>query len=290
MQLDVERAWTSLQGLCGASSGFRTAEEAAEGVVRVANVRMESALRRVSVERGYAPRDFALLAFGGAGPLHACALAESLGIGKVVIPAAPGALSALGILDADLEREFSRTVMADPGSAKIARAFRDLEAEARRAFAAERSRLRLTRWADLRYQGQGFELRVAWGGDAVAEFNDLHARRYGYADPTRRVEVVTLRVQAVVPAPRPRAQGQEIVRGDGRAAHLGQHRVFEGRKWHRAALYERTRLKAGDRVRGPALIVELSATTYLAQGWSAAVDGYQNLVLARVRARAGGVR
>ena len=100
----------------------------------MANARMESALRQVSVERGHNPRSFALLAFGGAGPLHACALAQSLGIRQVLIPAAPGALSALGILDADLRREFSRTVMLAPGSPQISRDLRELEAEARAAF------------------------------------------------------------------------------------------------------------------------------------------------------------
>ncbi len=117
MRLDAERARSAVEQSV-ASGGFASVEAAAEGMIRVANVRMESALRRVSVERGFDPRDFALLAFGGAGPLHACALAEALRIRRVIVPAAPGALSASGILDADLRREFSRTVMLSPGAGR----------------------------------------------------------------------------------------------------------------------------------------------------------------------------
>jgi N-methylhydantoinase A len=247
--------------------------------VRVANVRMESALRRVSVERGYDPRDFSLLAFGGAGPLHACALAVALGIRKVVVPSAPGALSALGILNADLRREFSRTVMLAPGSREIARMYRELESEAREAFREEGLQPLLSRSADMRYQGQGFELRVDWNADAVARFHQLHAQSYGYADPSRAIEIVTIRVQAVVRTRRREPAPTARTRGDGTKALIGVHRVFEDGRWRRAALYDRRRLHPGSRFAGPAVIVELSATTYLPRQWNAAVDGFGNLVL-----------
>ena len=282
MRLDAVRARAAVDRVRSAG-GFASVESAAEGIVRVANVRMESALRRVSVERGYDPRDFALLAFGGAGPLHACALAESLGMRQVLIPAAPGALSALGILDAHLRREVSRTVMLAPESEKIAGVFRALEAEARAVFRAEGLRPALTRWADVRYRGQGFELRVEWGRDAVQRFHALHARAYGYADAKRMVEVVTLRVQAVVKSDPVRAVRKPMRRGDGKQAWLGAHRVFEGGRWRSASLYERGLLKAGDRIAGPAVIVELSATTYLPMHWRAEVDGFGNLRLTAER-------
>ncbi|MGB6975821.1 MAG: hydantoinase/oxoprolinase family protein, partial [Terracidiphilus sp.] len=277
MRLDEARARRALERVGGA--GFASTEARAEGVLRVTNVRMESALRRVSVERGFDPRGFALLAFGGAGPLHACALADALGMKKVVIPWAPGALSALGILDAELRREVSRTVMLEPANTRIEAVFRRLEAEARAAFAAEGARPRLTRVADLRYQGQGFELRVKWGARAVEEFHRLHAQQYGYADRTRAVEVVTLRVQAVAHTPKPHAAGEKMVRGDGRQARLATHRVFEGGRWRRAALHDRAKLKPGDHIAGPAVILELSATTYVAMGWTMRVDGQANLIL-----------
>ena len=279
MQLDMARARHALSRVCDERGGFGSVEALAEGIVHVANARMESALRRVSVERGHDPRTFALLAFGGAGPLHACALAAALGMRKVVVPAVPGALSALGILDADLRREFSRTVMLAPKSPRIAQVYRELEAEARAAFRAEVATPVLVRSADLRYHGQGFELRVDWGADAVARFHRLHEQSYGYANPARAVEIVTLRVQAVVRTHRPRLTQAALARGNGRQAHIGAHRLFEAGRWRSGALYDRSQLHPGDRFAGPAVIVELSATTYLPMGWSAKVDALANLVL-----------
>jgi N-methylhydantoinase A len=293
MHLDASRAQRAIAAFCRSRSGFARIEEAAEGIVHVANIRMESALRRVSVERGFDPRDFALLAFGGAGPLHACALARALGIRKVVVPPSPGALSALGILDADLRREFSRTVMLAPTSTEIARIYRELEREAREAFRAEGLQPSLTRSADMRYEGQGFELRVDWSKDAVARFHQLYARSYGYADPTRTVEVVTLRVQAVVRTRREHPTPTALGRGSSDQARIGAHRVFEERRWRRASLYDRSRLRPGSRIAGPAVIVELSATTFLPTQWTCTVDRLNNLVLTPNRSssvRSGGHR
>jgi N-methylhydantoinase A len=284
MRLDETRARHSLAAI--PTKSFATAEHLAEGILRVANAHMESALRRVSVERGHDPRSFTLLAFGGAGPLHACALAESLRIRRVLVPSAPGALSALGILDADLRREFSRTVMLTPGSPRISELFRQLESEARETFAAERARPILTRSADLRYHGQGYELRVDWSANAVARFHQLHARSYGYSDPGRSVEIVTLRVQAIARSPKPRLVRGRTGKPDARHAMLAEHRVFEDGRWRRASLYDRARLQPGNRIAGPAVITELSATTYLPTGWIAAVDPLRNLLLApHTRAR-----
>jgi N-methylhydantoinase A len=280
MRLDEKRARSAVESVGANHAGFASAEALAEGVVRVANARMESALRKVSVERGHNPRSFALLAFGGAGPLHACALASVLEIRHVLVPAVPGALSALGILDADLRREFSRTVMASPGDPRIARVFAELEAEAFETFRSEGASPALTRAADLRYQGQGFELRVDWAGDVVAKFHALHARSYGYADEQRPVEIVTLRVQAVARTRKPRQSASQLRRGNAAAARIGAHRIFEDGGWRNGALYDRARLRPGDRFAGPAIIVELSATTYLPRGWTASVDGFSNLMLA----------
>jgi N-methylhydantoinase A len=287
MQLDVERARKALSRLWNESGGFQSVEHLAEGVIRVANSRMESALRRVSVERGYDPRDFALLAFGGAGPLHACALASELGIRMVVVPAAPGALSALGILDADLRREYSRTVMLAPGSPKITQVFQDLEAEARAAFQAEGLTPNLVRSADIRYRGQGFELRVDWAANAVARFHTQHAKSYGYSDHNRAVEIVTLRVQAVVKTRRSIAKRISLTASDGRHARIGAHRIFEAGRWRPAQLIDRSLLRPGDRIAGPAVIAELSATTFLPMGWSAQVDGFGNMVLTPKSKRGG---
>jgi N-methylhydantoinase A len=289
MRLDQQRARAALESLRD-GAGFATTEALAEGIVRVANARMEAALRQVSVERGYNPRSFTLLAFGGAGPLHACALASALGIRQVLVPAAPGALSALGILDADLRREFSRTVMALPGSSQIARVFAELEAEARDTFRDEGVVPLLTRAADLRYQGQGFELRVDWGRDVVRKFHALHEQSYGYADPGRTVEIVTLRILALARTRKPRQAAATPRRGDGGQACIDAHRIFEEGRWRRGTLYDRARLRPGDLFAGPAVIVELSATTYLPSGWTGEVDGFSNLHLAPAQLKRGGRR
>jgi N-methylhydantoinase A len=281
MQLDPERSRAALEAVC--PGAFASTEALAEGMIRVADARMEAALRQVSVERGHNPRSFALLAFGGAGPLHACALASSLGIRQVLVPAAPGALSALGILDADMRREFSRTVMLGTDAPQISKVFEELEEEARSTFRGEGITPMVTRAADLRYVGQGFELRVDWSRNVIAKFHALHERSYGYADPRRQVEVVTLRVQAVARTPRPHEAAAKLRRGDGTHAYMGPNRMFESGRWRRGGLYERSRLYGGDRIAGPAVIVELSATTYLPSGWSASVDAFSNLVLTPVR-------
>lgn len=292
MRLDETRARAAVKSVCVNDAGFGSSEALAEGIVRVANARMESALRRVSVERGHNPRSFALLAFGGAGPLHACGLAAALGIRLVLIPAVPGALSALGILDADLRREFSRTVMTAPGDPQIAKVFAQLEAEALETFRHEGVIPSLTRAADLRYRGQGFELRVDWAASVVAKFHALHARSYGYADQKRPVEIVTLRVRAVARTRRPRESASRLERGDGAQARISSHRIFEDGAWRSGALYDRALLRPGDRFAGPAVIAELSATTHLPHQWSASVDGFGNLILtpAASLARPGGRR
>jgi N-methylhydantoinase A len=279
MRLDVGRARMALEALHRQVTEFESVEALAEGIVRVANARMESALRRVSVERGHDPRSYALLAFGGAGPLHACALAESLRINQVVIPASPGALSAIGILDADLRREFSRTVMTRPGSAGIGKIFRELEAEARNVFRSEGLKPALSRWADLRYQGQGFELRVEWGQEAVERFHQRHARSYGYADRGRAVEIVTLRVQALARTARRQEPRTKTAGGRAEEARIGKQRVFADGRWRESGLYDRVSLRPGSRIAGPAVVVELSATTYVPSGWMAVVDGSENLLL-----------
>ena len=281
MRLDAGRARTALDTVCPGM--FATTEALAEGIIRVANAQMESALRKVSVERGHNPRSFALLAFGGAGPLHACALASSLGIRNVIVPAAPGALSALGILDADLRREFSRTVMLPPGAPQMRTVFAELEEQAGAAFRNEGMPPSLSRAADLRYQGQGFELRVAWNANVLEAFHQLHEKTYGYSDRGRSVEVVTARVQAGARTARPRHAPAKLRRGDGRTARIGLHSIFEAGRWRRGALYDRARLQPGDRLAGPAVIAELSATTYVPGGWNAAVDAFTNLILTPAR-------
>lgn len=285
MRLAPERARVALESVRPGRSAFATIEKFAEGIIRVANARMESALRRVSVERGHIPQSFTLLAFGGAGPVHACALASLLGVKRVLIPASPGALSALGILDADMSREFSRTVMTTPEDTRIKKHFADLELEALEVFAREGRKASVRRYADLRYAGQGFEIRVPWGARVVSEFHRMHRRVYGYEDPSRQVEVVTLRVRAVSPTRLTRASLSAKSGSNASGALLGPHRIFEEGRWRAGSLFERSALKPGNRFSGPALVVELTATTYVPTGWDVLVDSFNNMMLTQVSGR-----
>src|SRR5579872_4548145 len=186
MSIDVERAAAAVDRIARVMKMGRVA--AAAGILRVANANMERAIRVVSVERGYDPRDFALVAFGGSGGLHACDIARELGIQTVIVPEYAGALSALGMLMADAVRDYAAGVL---GREDLEKKFAALERRARR----ESPLAEIERSADLRYRGQSYELNVPWPGAARA-FHREHARVYGYATPEREIEVVTIRVRA----------------------------------------------------------------------------------------------
>ena len=187
MRIYPERSEAALGGI--AKQLKITTREAAQGILRVANSNMERAIRAVSIERGHDPRRFALVAFGGGGGLHACHLAEALGMRTVIVPAFAGVLSALGMLAADRVRDYSAGVLGRPAR-EVEQRFRELEKRAK----AEMKGAKLSRSVDLRYQGQSYELNVPWGGD----FHQSHEKVYGYMDRTRDVEHVTIRVRAKV--------------------------------------------------------------------------------------------
>lgn len=282
--LDLQRALRYAQRQRGRMSSV---EAFAQGIVDVANAVMEKAMRVISVERGYDPRDYTLVAFGGAGALHACELAESLEIPRVLVPCFPGALSALGILRADVTKDLSRTIrlQIQPGgaaAAELRHAFAELEVEGRRHMHAEgfsRGSVTIGRTLDMRYSGQSYELNVPGAGDFVAAFHRAHEKRYGYSDRTRSCEVVNIRA---------RFTGQTSkfhlpkLKGGGRnaaAALAGKSAVlFHGRRAS-AAIYNRDRLLAGNRISGPAIVTEYSATTLIPPAWSCSVDGIGSLIL-----------
>lgn len=262
-----------------------TLEQFAAGVVRVVNANMERALRVVSIERGYDPREFALVAFGGAGGLHACELAEALGIPTVILPARPGALSAFGILVSDVVKDFSRTVLwrlTGSERRKLQVEFQKLESAARKQFSAEgwRGALKLERSLDLRYRGQGYELNIPMGAEIGKSFHAEHQRRYGYHHPAREIELVTLRLRVRMAAPkldvRPVSRvGQKLSRG---MAVERERVIFQGRACA-APVYEREHLRVKQKLRGPAVITEYSATTAIPPGKRFWVDGAENLVI-----------
>ena len=287
-----------------------TVEEFSSGIVRLAEAAMERAIRLISVERGHDPREFTLVAFGGAGPLHACALAEALRMPRVLVPAHPGALSALGILLADAVRDYSRTVMLDP-DADLEPHFLELEKMAAAESPAAAGRAFLSRSADLRYAGQGYELNVPAGPDFLEKFHHAHRKRYGHADESKPVEIVNVRLRATLPG-----EPMELPTfppGDGNPAQalletramifektLFEKKIFEktpsaGKPSAEAPsqaavfgkageirmgkVYRRELLEPGDRLPGPALVVEYSATTVVAPGWALTVDPRKNLVM-----------
>ena len=299
--LDIARARRAMERVAAgrarrAAFAFASVEKFAEGILAVADAVMEKAIRVISVERGHDPRDYTLVAFGGAGGLHACSLASALEMRGVLLPMFPGALSALGILRADVVTEFSRTVLLAVSSAaraksEIESAFRSLEKEGRRAMAAEgfaTSKIRVERRLDLRYAGQAYELSVPAAGDFVAAFHRAHEARYGYHDAKRTVEIVNLRVRATGVTEKP---GLRKIAPAGRGSAKRRKRdaiacVLNGRRC-RAASIARDDLRAGDSVSGPAVISEYSATTLVPHGWTGRVDAYGQILLTPKRGARG---
>jgi N-methylhydantoinase A len=268
-----------------------TLEQFARGVVRVVNANMERALRVVSIERGYDPRDFALVAFGGAGGLHACELAEALSIPTVVIPARPGALSAFGILVSDVVKDFSRTLLWRLGrgvpQTKLQAEFRQLEVAARKSFAAEHWQhqkvIHYERSLDLRYRGQGYELNIPAGANMIARFHEDHQRRYGYHHPAREIELVTVRLRARLRTPTPFLPGESAplrarIPRNSRAVPVESATVFF-EKLETAPIFERNSLPPMLKIRGPAVITEYSATTVIPPGKKFWVDSQDNLIV-----------
>lgn len=251
----------------------------AEGIIRLADMHMERALRKISVEQGHDSRDFTLVSFGGAGPLHACALARALRMPKVLVPNMPGALSAYGILVSDVIRDYSRTLMTRPGDESITAHFEQLEQQGWRDMQSEGLRPVAVRSLDLRYAGQGYELSVPWSEDFVGDFHRAHAQRYGYADERRPIEVVNARVRMIAATEPAEFANNALRPGDARQAIVKAKQIYFGGEWMAGAVYNRELLHPGDTFKGPAIVVEYSATTFMPPGSSAVVDAYSNLLI-----------
>jgi N-methylhydantoinase A len=272
-KLDERRAHDAMSKLAedlSKASGKRTSvTAAAEGVLAVANTNMERALRHISVERGHDPRQFALLPFGGAGALHAVDLARALRIPTVIVPTAPGALSAVGVLVADVIKDQSRTVMFTyraKETTKLARVFTEMEKEATAVLRSEgftRSRQRHERSLAMRYRGQSFELEVReTTGDLAAAFHRVHRERYGYAQEQSDVEIVSARLRSF-----------------GLVEKLAQTKIKSGKSKLRGNVYKREDLMAGTKLKTPCIVTEYSATTLIDADSKAQVDSFGNIVI-----------
>ncbi|HUY19799.1 MAG TPA: hydantoinase/oxoprolinase family protein [Candidatus Binataceae bacterium] len=283
MKLSPERAAAAI-GRLGRALGY-DALGAARGVIRVVNASMERALRVITIERGFDPRDFALMAFGGAGPMHAAELALDLGIRHIVMPRNPGLLCAWGALGSPLGREYSLTIRdAAPLYARLLKRARPLAERARRELIAEgarRERIHHEMWADMRYRGQSYELEVAMTPRFIADFHAAHRRTFGHSAPQAAVEVVNLRLRAsaveraIAPA--------RIAKSRRRPAPLSRIATLVGDRSRMVPVYARDQLGAGLRMAGPCVIVELSTTAYVAPEFGLRVDDFGNLHLEAAR-------
>jgi N-methylhydantoinase A len=295
--LDLERTRRLLGEWLKRHGSKLTAEQFAAGIIRVVNATMEKAIRVVSIERGYDPREFALVAFGGAGGLHACELAEALSIPRVLIPALPGALSAFGILVSDVVKDYSRTVLWRVANKLprdlLEREFAGLRRRAEKDFRAEewKGSIIHRRSVDVRYQGQGYELNIPYTRNLIRDFRSEHQRRYGYSYPEREVELVTLRLRATVKSQLAGiAKGTTPGRvGTGALARPGRAKpgdessnrapVFFSGKKLTASILSRDSLLAGRKYSGPAVVTEYSATTVVPPGLRFHTEPAGNLII-----------
>ena len=294
MRLDEEAARRAIQARCADPLGLDVLEVAL-GIVEIANNAMVGALRRISVQRGHDPRDFVLVAFGGAGPVHANRLAAELDIPTVLVPMSPGTTSAMGLLVTDIRHDHSATLIqrADALDAKrVNRLYREMEGRGEKALLAEgmgHSRIGFERLVDMRYVGQSYELSIPLGEARVedvlermlADFHAEHERAYGFAAPEEPVELVTLRLTAVGRIAKPRLRELPARSGDANAARRAVRRVWfaESGGFVDCPMYDRYRLPAGGVLEGPAIVEEMDSTTVIHPGFRGEVDRYGNLLI-----------
>jgi N-methylhydantoinase A/oxoprolinase/acetone carboxylase beta subunit len=287
MTLDVERARAVALDLAVRLRLTPTA--LAEGIVRVANANMERAIRVVSVQRGFDPRDFALLAFGGAGGMHACEIAETLDIPTVIVPRHAGVLSALGMLLADVTKDYSLSILrAEAGAsmAELTALFDPLIRQANADLSAEgfpSARMMIETSLDVRYSGQSYEITVPATENYRAEFDERHDRRYGYANPQRPIEVVNLRVVATGITAKPTLPRVPVSHPlTPKPARVGNAQ-FGGKRLE-TTFYRWEDLPTGSIADGPAVVAGAQATAVLPPGTRFRIDDFGNLIAVRAGA------
>jgi N-methylhydantoinase A len=294
MKLDVGAAETALRERIAQPLGL-TVTEAADGILRIAATAMSYAVKGVTTERGLDAADFALCAYGGAGPLHAVAIANEIGIREVIVPFAPGVFSAFGMLFSDLRYDYVRTGLTrleDASFDVIERIYKELEDQGRVAITATKvapQKITIKRAADMRYVGQehpvtvDLPLKVFAKQDRAAikqHFDELHLVRYGTSAPQEPAEIVSLRTTVTGVMRKP--PQEKLKRGSAappRAAATGKRKAYFGDRFISTPTYARAALLAGNRITGPALIEEYASTTVLSPGDRMNVDPYGNLII-----------
>jgi len=292
IKLDLQRSVELLDHI--ATEIGTTRDNAALGIIRVVNSNMERAIRSISLERGHDPRQFTLIPFGGAGPMHACELAEDLGIPRILIPEHPGVLSALGVAIADVIKDYSRTVMLrgqDINHHRLEEEFHGMENQAKEQFSREGfnpSQIITHRLVDTRYLGQSFELTVNYPqrptrgnltSSISASFYKAHMQRFGYADKSQPIEIVNLRVQAEIAVEKPKLIEKPFTGSDPSKAVAGFSQVTFSTGPQSAIMYYRSLLEPGNYIEGPAILIQMDSTIVLSQGWSGIIDGFGNLIV-----------
>jgi N-methylhydantoinase A len=272
-----------------------TVEEAAQGIITIANSNMQRILHLITVDKGYDPRDFILIAYGGAGPLHATDLAEEMDINKIIIPQLPGLFSSLGLLFSDISVDFLKTAMV-PLSVKrvkeINQTLSQLLKQAEYFFKGMKAPLsdRAIRISsDLRYFGQNYELNVELPDNKISisslnqvrsQFDQTHERVYGYKAPEESVQIVNLKVRAIRRIPKPEIK--RLVKVDcSKKDNPEVQEAFFSRKWLRCAVYSRDMLEQKKRIKGPVIVREKESTTLVGESWDLEVDKKGNLILTR---------
>ncbi|RAR52232.1 N-methylhydantoinase A [Paraburkholderia unamae] len=270
--------------------------DTAQGIISVLTANMAKAIRVISVQRGHDPRDYALMAFGGAGPLHAARLAKELDMSHVIVPRTPGTLCALGLLLTDLRSDFALTrllPLAEDALGALRDGYGELQAKAKRWFDGENIAAparQLTRTIDLRYVGQNYELSVQLPeGDITADtldalraaFEQAHRQRYGFVAEGEAVQIVAMRVEALGRVAKNEFQPQPDMGPDASAARGGAREVWlpEAGGFVETPVYERSLLRAGNVIDGPAIVEQMDTTTVVLPGMKASVDPYLNLIL-----------
>jgi N-methylhydantoinase A len=295
LRLDRQAAVDAIERKIAAPLGLDAARAAA-GIVRIIDVKMQEAVKAISTRRGYDLREFTLVAFGGAGPVHASRVARELGMARVLVPLYPGCTSALGLLTADVRHDYVRSKLDPVATLDLAAAnaiFADLEAQARAELAAEgfaAAEVRLERHLDFRYAGQGYEVRVPAPADALtaaslaatrATFDAVHEQQFGHAAPAEPAEFVNYRVVGYGLVPKVELPTFPSARGPAAAARAGTRRAYFDELGQEidCPIYDRARLAPGHTLAGPCIVEQLDSTTVVLPAQALRVDGYGNLVL-----------
>ena len=288
--LNTEHARTQMESLVEQLQV--PSEQVAQGILEVVNSNMERALRTISLERGFDPRSFALVPFGGAGPMHACDLAESLEISTILIPTIPGVLSALGVAIADIVKDYSKTILVgsdDLLHIDLNDIFQPLEEQALFELSHEglrEAQIELRRLLDLRYVGQSYELSILFPSDlnlieTIQTFHLEHKQRYGHSDSHKPVELVNIRLKAIGKTEKPLLERQKGTSAIKPEATIGQRQVIFGGTKLDTKIYARSKLRPGNRLEGPSIVLQMDTTTVISPKWRGEIDSWGNLILQR---------